>query len=152
MPKKNLVGLYGLAVHAVIVITFVVRRSLQGEQFGPDLLYVGMPLLLACSFLVYYMVGPWYLKRRSGMQNAVIIDSLVGMLIEYIIFTATAILLGVYDGFRTAADGALLDGLAAGVVRNILWVYATFMVQILVLGNLCGLLGWLVLKKTKAAQ
>jgi hypothetical protein len=63
------------------------------------------------------------------------------------IFTVAAALFGIYDGLRTGPPGAgLAGGLLTSVYFNILWVYATFMVQILVLGNLCGLVGWLVLK------
>ena len=152
MSINKKVGLFGLGIHAIIVAAFLVSRTVKGEHFGTELLFVGIPLLLVSAYLTYSVVVTRYLKRRSGMQKAVIIDSLVGMLVEYIIFTVAGILFGIVDGFRTAKEGALLGGLMTGVFMNILWVYATFMVQILILGNLCGLVGWLVLKKTRIAQ
>ncbi len=140
MPVKGKVGLYGLAMHTVVTVLFLRLRAARGEQFGAELLFVALPLLLLCAFAVYAFVVSRYLTRRAGMQNPLFIDMLVGMLVEYVIFTAAAAFLGIYDGLRAG-------GVLSSVAMSILWVYATFMIQILLLGNLCGLVGWLILKK-----
>jgi hypothetical protein len=147
MNKKA--GLYGLAVHAGIVLLFVRTRIFSGEQLGGDLLYVAMPLLLVSAFGVYTLVVPRYLARRAGMQKPLFIDALVGILLEYVIFTSAAVLFGVLDGLRSGPPmgGTMISGMLTSVFMNILWVYATFMIQILVIGNLCGLGGWWLLKK-----
>ena len=153
MSMNKKVGLFGLAMHFAIVVVFVLLRTMKGEHFGPEFLFVALPLLLVSAYLVYLLVVSRYLLRRKGMVKPLFIDALVGMLVEYIIFTLAGALFGIFDGLRTGPlQGAgMLGGLLSSVFMNILWVYATFMVQILVLGNLCGLVGWLVLKKTKAA-
>lgn len=151
MKKK--VGLFGLAMHVAIVVVFVFSRRLRGEQFGPEMLFVMVPLLLLSSFLVYFFAASRYVERREGMQKAVVIDSLIGILLEYVIFTLTAVLFSIYEGLRIGAgEGAgMVSSLLSSLFRNILWVYGVVpgMLQILVLGNLCGLVGWYVLKRTK---
>ena len=153
MSMNKKAGLFGLAMHFAIVVTFLLMRTVKGERFGPEFLFVALPFLLVSAYLVYFLVVSRYLRRREGMVKPLFIDALVGMLVEYIIFTLAGALFGIFDGIRTGAVGesGLLGGLLTSVFMNILWVYATFMVQILVLGNLCGLVGWLVLKKTKSA-
>lgn len=148
MKKKT--GLFGLAMHAVVVAAFLLSRVMRGETFGPELLFAAVPLLLASAFAVYALVVPRYIERREGMQRPIVIDSLIGILVEYLIFTLSGILFGLYDGLRAGAPaGSGLAGvLVTSVVMNVLWVYATFMVHIIVLGNLCGLVGWYLLKKT----
>lgn len=147
MKKK--IGLFGLLTHAVIVIGFLLSRAMQGEKFGPDLLFAAVPLLLASSFAVYALVVARYVERREGMQKPIVIDSLVGILVEVLIFALAGLLFGLYDGLRTgaASESGLAGGLLISVVMNVLWVYATFMVHIIVLGNLCGLAGWYLLRK-----
>lgn len=147
---KKRIGLFGLVTHAVIVVGFFLSRALRGEKFGPDLLFAAVPLLLASAFAVYALVVPRYVQRREGMQKPIVIDSLVGILVEFLVFTLAGLLLGLYDGMRVGAASAsgLAGGLLTSVVMNVLWVYATFMVHIIVLGNLCGLVGWYLLKKT----
>jgi hypothetical protein len=147
MNKKT--GLFGLLIHAVIMTVFLMSRNLRGEQFSADLVLVAVPLLLLSSYLVYFFVVSRYVERREGMQKPVIIDSLVGILAEYMIFTLAAVLFGIVDGLRTgvASGTGIGRALLTGVVLNMLWVYATFLVQVLVLGNMCGLVGWFLLRK-----
>lgn len=151
MSMNKKAGLFGLAMHCAIVVTFVLMRTMRGERFGPEFLFVALPLLLVSAYLVYFFVVSRYLRRREGMVKPLFIDALVGMLVEYIIFTLAGALFGIFDGFRTGPPmgAGMASGLLTSVFMNILWVYATFMVQILVLGNLCGLVGWLVLKKQR---
>jgi hypothetical protein len=147
MNKKT--GLFGLLIHAVIMTVFLMSRNLRGEQFSADLVLVAVPLLLLSSYLVYFFVVSRYVERREGMQKPVIIDSLVGILAEYMIFTLAAVLFGIVDGLRTgvASGTGIGRALLTGVVLNMLWVYATFLVQVLVLGTMCGLVGWFLLRK-----
>jgi hypothetical protein len=154
MPMNKKAGLFGLAMHFAIVVVFVAMRTARGERFGPEFLFAAFPLLLVSSYLVYSFVISRYLKRREGMARPLFIDALVGMLVEYIIFTLAGALFGIFDGLRTGppSGAGMLSGLLTSVFMNILWVYATFMVQILVLGNLCGLVGWVVLKKMKPVK
>ena len=88
------------------------------------------------------------------MRNSVVIDSLVGILAEYIIVTLAVILYGLYEGLGSGlrADDGMGKSLLTGVLMNLLWVYATFMVQVLLLGNLCGLAGWFLLRKRTAVR
>ena len=148
------VGLFGFLIHTVIIVAFLMSRNLRGEQLGADLVFVAMPLLLLSAFLVYGVVVARYVQRREGMQKAVIIDSLVGILAEYMIFTLAALLFGIFDGLRAglSSDAGLGKALLTGVVMNMLWVYATFLVQVLVLGNLCGLVGWFLLRKKQPGR
>jgi hypothetical protein len=152
MNKK--VGLYGFVSHAVIVLAFVMSRSLRGERLGNDLLLVGVPLLFLSSFLIYAFIVSRYVLRREGIQKPVIIDSLVGILSEYMIFTLAAVLFGIYDGLRggPGAGAGIGRALLTSVFMNILWVYATFMVQIIVIGNVCGLVGWYLLRKKQPGR
>jgi hypothetical protein len=152
MRKK--VGLFGVVMHAVIVTVFLMSRNLRGERFDANLFLTAVPLLLLSSFLVYAFVVSRYVQRREGMQKPVVIDSLVGILAEYMIFTFAAVLLGLVDGLRSgsAAEAEIGRSLLTGVVMNVLWVYATFLVQILVLGNLCGLVGWFLLRKKQPGR
>jgi hypothetical protein len=147
MITNKKVGLFGVIIHAVIVSAFLISRGFRGERIGGDMVSVAVPLLLLSSFIVYTFVVSRYVQRREGMQKPVIIDSLVGILAEYMIFTLAAVLFGLYEGFGNRSDAGLGKALLTGVLTNILWVYATFMVQVLVLGNLCGLVGWLLLRK-----
>lgn len=150
MSMKWKIGLFGFLMHVGIVVLFLLARATRGERLEPVFLLGAIPLFLLSSYLVYVFVVSRYVEKREGVRNPVVIDSLIGILAELIIFTITAVLFGLYDGFRTGggAESGLFGALLTGVLMNILWAYATFMVHILVIGNLCGLAGWYMLKKT----
>ena len=148
------VGLFGILIHAIIVAVFLLSRNLRGERISTDIVLVAIPLLLFSSFIVYTVVVSRYVQRREGSQKSIIIDSLMGIMAEYMIFTLAAVLFGLYDGLwnRHGSETGFGKALLTGVMMNILWVYATFMVQVLVLGNLCGLVGWLLLRKSSSGR
>lgn len=152
MDKK--IGLFGLLSHAAMVAAFLLVRYLRGDRFGADLVLIAVPLLLLSAFLVYAAVVSRYVQKREGMQRTVIIDSLVGILAEFIIVTLAALLAGLVDGVRASVGtgAGLGEQVLASVLMSLLWVYATLLVQVIVVGNLCGLAGWFLLRNRQPGR
>jgi hypothetical protein len=154
MSINKKVGLFGLAMHFAMVIVFLLWNVSRGRRFEPEFIFIGLSLLIASAYVVYYVVISRYLTRRKGMVNPLFIDILVGILAEFIIFTLTGACVGIFEGFRaisTAGEG-MVGGLLTSLYVNILQVYGNFMDYLPTLGTLCGLVGWLVLKKTATAK
>jgi hypothetical protein len=152
---KLKVGLYGAAVNVAAVLGILLFSAVRGGGVGFNAYFSALPVLSAAAFVVYYFVVSAYVAKRPGIQNPVFFDSLVGMLAELIIITLGVVLHSVWmsilemqgwDFMAFAAD------LATGILMNFLWIFATFMIHILVIGNIAGLVGWYVLKKVNPKE
>jgi hypothetical protein len=148
---KLKIGFFGAAVNAVVVtgILFFSAATHDRSVFGAYL--TAVPLLALSAFVVYYFVVSSYVVKRAGIQKPVFFDSLVGMLAELIIATLAAVCYSVWSSLSNIAGrelGAFASDLATGILMNLLWVFAMFMVHILIVGNIAGLAGWYLLKKS----
>ncbi len=146
---KLKVGLYGVVFHAVILALFFGARS-SGDANPPLYYLIAAPLVLASAFIVYFFFLSSYVQKREGMQRVIVFDSLAGMLGEYMIFTLAVILYSLFFGLQALVRegaGAFVDAIATGLFVNLLFIYATYMVHMLVIGNLAGLAGWFILKQ-----
>jgi hypothetical protein len=149
------VGLYGLLFHAAVVgaVAWVGHRNQAGipARFWP----VAVPPFLAAAFAVYAVVVAPYVPRRATTRGAVLFDSAVGMFAETAVFVLAAFLYAVIDAGPAAREG--LGAWASAAARTtffaVLWSFGSFFLQILVVGNAAGLVGWWVLKRraTRAA-
>jgi hypothetical protein len=143
------VGLFGVAINigAVIWVLFtaVVRSGAELRNY----LSV-VPMLAASAFVVYYFIVSSYVVKRAGIQKPVFLDSLVGMLAELIIVTIGTLCYSVWFSLLDMHGKdlqAFSADLSTSILVNLLWVFAMFMVQILLVGNIAGLAGWFLLKK-----
>jgi hypothetical protein len=146
---KLKVGLYGVLFHAVIVSFFFGARS-SGDDNPPLFYLIAAPLVLVSAFIVYFFFLSSYVQKREGMQRVIVFDSLAGMLGEYMIFTLAAVLYSLFVGLQALARegaGAFINAVATGLFVNLLFVYAKYMVHMLVIGNIAGLAGWFILKQ-----
>ena len=147
---KLKVGLYGAAVNVAAVLGILLFSAVRGGGVGFNAYFSGLPVLSAAAFVVYYFVVSAYVAKRPGIQNPVFFDSLVGMLAELITVTLGAVLHGVGASI-SAVQGrgltAFAADLTAGILMNLLFVFGTFMIHILVIGNIAGLVGWYLLTK-----
>jgi len=143
------VGLFGAAVNIGAVIWALFTAVVRGDAELRNYLLI-VPMLAASAFVVYYFVVSSYVVKRAGIRNPVFFDSLVGMLAELIVVTVGTLCYSVWfsllnmhglDLHTFAAD------LTTGILVNLLYVFAMFMVQILLVGNIAGLAGWFLLKK-----
>jgi hypothetical protein len=147
---KLKIGLFGAAVNivAVIGILFFSAITRGSTEFSAYLSV--LPILAASAFVVYYFVISSYVVKRAGIEKPVFSDSLVGMLAELIIVTLGAVCYSVWSALSNMHGGnigGVASELATGILVNLLWVFAMFMVHILIVGNIAGLAGWYLLKK-----
>jgi len=147
---KLKIGLFGAAVNivAVIAILFFSAVTRGGGEFSAYLSV--LPMLAVSAFVVYYFVVSSYIVKRPGIEKPLFSDSLVGMLAELIIITLGAVCYSVWSALSTMQGrdlGIVASELATGILVNLLWVFAMFMVHILIVGNIAGLAGWYLLKE-----
>jgi hypothetical protein len=143
------VGLYGLLFHAAVVgaVAWVGHRNQAGipARFWVET----VPPFLAAAFAVYAAVVTTYVQRRATARSAVLFDSAVGMFAEIAVFVLAAFLYAVTNAGPAARDG--LAAWASAAARTtffaVLWAFGSFFLQILVVGNAAGLVGWWVLKR-----
>jgi hypothetical protein len=146
------VGLYGLLFHAAVVgiAAWVGQRNQAGipARFWLE----AAPPFLAAAFAVYAVVVAPYVPRRATTRGAVLFDSVVGMLAETAVFVLAALLHGAAAAAPAARGGlgAWASAWAATSAFAILWAFGSFFLQILVVGNAAGLVGWWVLKRLAA--
>jgi hypothetical protein len=155
-PKKGQgtmklkIGLFGAAVNVVVIIGILYFSAVtRGNVEFSGYLSV-LPILAVSAFVVYYFVVSSYVVKRAGIQKPVFFDSLVGMLAELIIVTLGTLC---YSAAITLSNMHGMDlrvfasDIATGILVNLLWVFAMFMVHILIVGNIAGLVGWYLLSK-----
>lgn len=144
------IGLYGLAYHAVLAAVLLGAGAAKEAEIGREVA-IAVPCLLVAAFTVYFFVVSSYVDRRTGLRGTVLYDSLVGMLAAFIIVALTSALYSLiasFDAFAGGGAGAYLQAFGMSVILHLLWAFASFMMHILIFGNLAGLIGWYVLKKT----
>jgi hypothetical protein len=147
---KLKIGLFGAAVNVVVIIGMLLFSAGTRGGAGFSSYLSALPLLAVSAFVVYYFIVSSYVVKRAGIQKPFFFDSLVGMLAELIIVTCAA---ACYSLWLTLSNmhgrdiGLLASDLATGILVNLLWVFALFLVHILLVGNLAGITGWYLLKK-----
>jgi hypothetical protein len=143
------VGLFGVAINIGAVIWVLFTAVVRGGAELRNYLLV-VPMLAASAFVVYYFIVSSYVVKRAGIQKPVFFDSLVGMLAELIIVTLGTLCYSVWFSLLNMHGKdfqAFAADLTTGILVNLLWVFAMFMVQILLVGNIAGLAGWFLMKK-----
>jgi hypothetical protein len=154
MPRnlKLAVGLYGLVFHAIVAAIAVAVALRNQARIGTGVFAVVVPALLAAGFLVYAVVVAPYVAKRS--RASVLWDSAVGMLAEVAVAVVTSVLYAVLMSAQALASGGageLLSSFAANATFAFLYTLGNFFVQVLVIGNAAGLVGWWILKKVRPA-
>ena len=147
---KLRIGLYGAVINVLIVIGMLLFSALKRGSSGMGVYFSALPFLAVAAFVVYYFVVSAYVAKRPGLQKPMLFDSLAGMLAELIIITLGAVLYSVLisiSHIQGRGLQAFASDLATGIVMNLLWVFALFMIHILIIGNIAGLVGWYILKK-----
>jgi hypothetical protein len=148
---KLKIGFFGAAVNAVVVIGILFFSAVTRGTPMFSIYLSAVPLLAVSAFVVYYFVVSSYVVKRAGIEKPVFFDSLVGMLAQLIIVTLGTVCYSLWNALSNVHGqglGTFGWDIAAGVLMNLLWVFGMFMVHILIVGNIAGLVGWLVLKKT----
>jgi hypothetical protein len=146
------VGLYGVLFHVVVtgVVAWVGHRNQAGI---PGSFWVqAVPPFLVAALAVYALVVAPYVPRRSTTKGAVFFDSAVGMFAEAAVFVLAAFLYAALVSAPAFGHGlsAYATAVASTTFFGILWAFGSFFLQILVVGNAAGLVGWWVLKKIAA--
>jgi hypothetical protein len=147
---KLWVGVYGALFHLVVaaVVAWVGHRNQAGI---PAVFYLkAVPPFVLSGFLVYALVVGAYVPRRAPGRATFLTDSVIGMLAELSVIVLTTLLYAFgssLPALREAGVGAYLGTLGNTAFFATMWAFGSFFLQILVVGNAAGLLGWLVLKK-----
>lgn len=148
--SRSWVGLYGVLFH-VLVVAAVAWVGHRNRAEIPLAFWVqAVPALFAAAFAVYALVVGPYVPRRPAGKGAVLFDSAVGMFAETAVFVLTAFAyaaLTSIPALREGGLGAYAAGVANGTFFAILWSFGSFFLQILVVGNAAGLVGWWLLGK-----
>ena len=147
---KLKIGFFGMAVNVVVVtgilmFSAVTRGAAVFSEYLPAL-----PMLAVSAFVVYYFIVSTYVVKRAGIQKPVFIDSLVGMLAELILVTLGVVCYSVWitlSNMHGQDLRVIASDLTTGILVNLLWVFAMFLVHILIVGNIAGLMGWYLLGK-----
>ncbi len=147
---KLKIGFFGAAINIVVVTGMVCFSALtRGGASFSDYFSV-FPVLAFAAFIVYYFVVSSYVVKRAGIQKPAFIDSLVGMLAELILVTVGVVIYSLWitlSGMHGQDLRMIASELTTGILVNLLWVFAMFLVHILIAGNIAGLVGWYVLSK-----
>jgi hypothetical protein len=153
LPIRVWAGLYGLAVHVVVLLA-----ALWNTQSATDIparfwLTMAVPFF-AAAFIVYALVVGSYVPKRPSHRGAVFFDSAVGMLAELGVVVVTAVLHAFASSTGALADGfgAYLGAVANNTLFGFLWALGSFFMQILIVGNAAGFVGWWVMKRVNARK
>jgi hypothetical protein len=154
LPNRLWVGLYGLAFHvlAVLLVLWTARRN--QADIPADFWWAAVPPLLVAAFAVYALVVAPYVPKRPTHKMLVFYDCVVAMLAEVAILALTSVLYGLLASRDALAGGA---GAWLGAAANMmafafLYALGSFFLQVLVVGNAAGFLGWWVMKKVNARR
>lgn len=145
------VGLYGAAIHLLLLAFGLVSGFLRRSELVPGLPVAFLLFLLLSAFLVYYFIVTRYVRKGRGTSRSMLTDSLIGMLSELMVATLAAVLTAVYATLTTLSEqgAALFTSLGYNILLFLLWVYGTHLLSILVAGNIAGLAGWYLLEKAR---
>jgi hypothetical protein len=147
---KLKVGLFGAAVNVVVVIGILSFSAATRGNVGFNTYLSVLPMLAVSAFIVYYFIVSSYVAKRASIVKPVLYDSLVGMLAELIIVTLGGVCYSVGISLVNMHGrdwGVVASDISTGILVNLLWLFAMFMVHILIVGNIAGLAGWYLLKK-----
>lgn len=147
-------ALYGLAFHAVVAAVVIWTAARNQADIPTSFWWSAVPPFLVAAAAVYaFVVGP-YLPRRPTTRSALLWDSSIGMLAEVCVLAATSILFAftTSTGALAGGAGAYLVAVASRATSAFLFSVGSFFLQLLVVGNAAGLLGFWVLKKVNAAR
>lgn len=154
LPIRVWAGLYGLAFHAAAVVLALWTAKRNQADIPASFWWTAVPPLLVAAFVVYVaIVGP-YVPRRPSHRMTVFYDCVVTMLAEVAILALTSVLyaLLVSRGALSSGAGAYLGTAANMTAFAFLWTLGSFFMQVLVIGNAAGFLGWWVMKKVNARR
>jgi hypothetical protein len=147
---KLKIGLFGAVVNVVVVIGILSFSAVTRGNVGFNTYLSVLPMLAVSAFIVYYFIVSSYVVKRVSIQKPVLIDSLVGMLAELIIVTLGVVCYSVgisLVNMHGREWAVVASDITTGILVNLLWLFALFMVHILIVGNIAGLVGWYLLKK-----
>lgn len=142
-------AVYGLLFHAVVAAIVVWVARSHRARIEPGFWWVAVPLVLAAGAGGFALVAGPYLRRRNDRRRGVVlVDALVGMLAECVTVVQLALLFGAVAAARTGGGAAAaLAAFASNASFVALYAAASFLEQILVVGNAAGLVGWWLLKR-----
>lgn len=154
LPIRVWAGLYGLAFHAAaLAITLWIARRNQAE-IPASFWWTAGPAFLVAGFVVYALLVGRYLPRRPSTRGAFFFDSAVGMLAEAGVVAVTSALYALVVSTRALEGGIIgyLGAVARTTVFAFLFSVGSFFLQILVVGNAAGILGFWLLRKLNARR
>jgi hypothetical protein len=154
LPNRVWVGLYGLAFHAAAVAIALWTAKRNQADIPAGFWWAAAPPLLVAAFAVYALIVAPYVPKRPTHKMLVFYDCVVAMLAEVAILALTSILYALVVSRSALADGA---GAYLGAAANMtafafLFTLGSFFLQVLVIGNAAGFLGWWVMKKANARR
>jgi hypothetical protein len=154
LPIRVWAGLYGLAFHAAAVALALWTAKRNQADIPSSFWWTTAPPLLLAAFVVYALIVAPYVPKRPTHKMAVFYDCVVAMLAEVAILALTSVLyaLVVSRGALSGGAGAYLSASANMTAFAFLWTLGSFFLQILVIGNAAGFIGWWVMKKVNARR
>jgi hypothetical protein len=154
IPIRIWAGLYGVAFHAVAaaLAIYTAVRNRAGIEAG--FWWTAIPPFLVAAFVVYALIVGPYLPKRPTTRGAFFYDSAIGMLAEVAVVAGTAILYAFVVSTRVLEQGvgAYLGAVLNMTIFGFLWALGSFFLQVLVVGNAAGLVGWWVMKRVNAKK
>jgi hypothetical protein len=150
------VGLYGFVFHLAAAGLFALKAA--RTPGGDPRALIGPAAAAAVAALVVYalLVAPYAQKRFGSTRKGVALyDFLIGMLAELAVVAVAALLFGAAStagGLASAGAGGWLAAAGRTTAFAFLWIIATAMTEVLVLGNAAGFVGFIVLKKLAARR
>jgi hypothetical protein len=139
-------ALYGAAFHAAVGGALVAIAAWNRAAIPARFWAIALPCAVVMGGLVYLLAVAPYVMRRVYRKGSVFFDSAVGMFAELAVVAFTAAAFGVIDAV-TAAEGVTAASVGNHVLFVFLYAVGNFLTQILVIGNLAGLIGWVLLKR-----
>lgn len=153
LPNRVWAGLFGLAVHVIVI--FAALWNTQSLADVPARFWTTMALpFLAAAFVVYALLVGSYLPKRPTHRGAVFFDSAVGMFAELGVVVLTAVLYAFVSSTAALSEGlgAYFGAVANNTLFGFLWALGSFFMQILIVGNAAGFVGWWVMKRVNARK
>ena len=154
LPNRVWVGLYGLAFHAAAVALALWTAKRNQADIPAGFWWTVVPPLLVAAFAVYAIVVAPYVPKRPTTRMLVFYDCVVAMLGEVAILALTSILYALLAsrGALPSGIGAYLGAAVNATALAFLWTIGSFFLQVLVIGNAAGFLGWWVMKKVNSRR
>jgi hypothetical protein len=149
MKTRAWVGLYGVAFHLAVALVAAWVGHRNRADIPASFWGQALPPFLVAAFAVYAGLVAPYVPRRATTRGAVLFDSAVGMFAEVAVFVLAALLHAAVAALPAAREGiaAWASTAASTTLLAVLWSFGSFFLQILVVGNAAGLVGWWVLKR-----